>query len=70
MDKEKTAQVSPEDSGLKSLTEKLDTVLQAAEEASAKAAEADARAKEAEKRAQEAIRLRHSTDNSKAVERL
>ena len=54
MNKEKTAQVSPEESGLKSLTEKLDTVLQAAEEASAKAAEADARAKEAEKRAQEA----------------
>ena len=47
MNKEKTAQVSPEENGLKSLTEKLDTVLQAAEEA-------DARAKEAEKRAQEA----------------
>lgn len=54
MDKEKTAQVSPEDNGLKSLSDKLDTVLQAAEEASAKAADADARAKEAEKRAQEA----------------
>lgn len=54
MDKEKTAQVSPEDNGLKSLSDKLDIVLHAAEEAQSKAAEADARAKEAEKRAQEA----------------
>ncbi|MDD6152789.1 MAG: phage major capsid protein [Elusimicrobia bacterium] len=45
---------APAENGLKDVSEKLDTVLAAAEAAGAKAAEAQKRAEEAEKRAQEA----------------